>query len=73
MAIKAQVPLVPLALVGTYEVLPIHVYHISPRPMKLAIGDPIPTEGLSARDAEALTAQLFAAIAQLYAQHREMA
>ena len=72
MAIKAQVPLVPLALVGTYEVLPIHVYHISPRPMKLVIGDPIPTAGLTAREAEALTAQLFAAISGLYAEHWEM-
>src|SRR6185312_3828441 len=26
MAIRAQVPLVPLALIGTYELLPIHVY-----------------------------------------------
>ena len=69
MAIKAQVPLVPLALIGTYELLPIHVYHLTPRPLKLVIGDPIPTSGLVTGDAEALTARLFAAISALYAEH----
>jgi 1-acyl-sn-glycerol-3-phosphate acyltransferase len=32
MAIKAQVPLIPLTLIGTYELLPIHVYALYPRP-----------------------------------------
>ena len=31
MAIKAQVDVVPLALVGTYELLPMDTYHIKPR------------------------------------------
>ena len=70
MAIKAKVPLVPLALVGTYELLPIHVYHLTPRPMKLVIGHPIPTENLTTRDAEALTAQCVAAISEMYAAHQ---
>jgi 1-acyl-sn-glycerol-3-phosphate acyltransferase len=69
MAIKAQVPLVPLALIGTYELLPMHTYHITPRPMKLIIGDPIPTAGLTTKDAEALTTQLFAAITEMYQRH----
>ena len=34
MAIRAGVPLVPLALVGTYELLPIHVYALRPRPLE---------------------------------------
>jgi 1-acyl-sn-glycerol-3-phosphate acyltransferase len=69
MAIRAGVPLVPLALVGTYELLPIHTYHLSPRPLKLIVGDPIPTAHLTTRDADALTAQLYQAISSLYAQH----
>ena len=69
MAIKAQVPLIPLALIGTYELLPIHVYHLTPRPLKLVAGDPIPTIGLTTRDSDALTAQLFTAITTLYEQH----
>ncbi len=69
MAIKAQVSLVPLALVGTYELLPIHVYHLTPRPLKLVVGEPISTSGLTTRDAEALTQRLFASIASLYSEH----
>ena len=69
MAIRAQVPLVPIALIGTYELAPIHVYHLTPRPLKIVAGDPISTVGCSTRDADALTARVFAAIAELYARH----
>ncbi|HEY8997898.1 MAG TPA: lysophospholipid acyltransferase family protein, partial [Edaphobacter sp.] len=41
MAIKAGVPIVPITLVGTYELLPIHVYHLHPRPLAIVIGEPI--------------------------------
>ena len=58
MAIRAQVPLVPLTLVGTYEVLPMHVYHLAPRPLLLVIGEPISTVGRGPRDADALTNEL---------------
>jgi 1-acyl-sn-glycerol-3-phosphate acyltransferase len=72
MAIKAQVPLVPLTLVGTYELLPIHVYALRPRPLKLIVGGPIPTAGLTTRDADALTEKLFAVIHATYvAEHAE--
>ena len=66
MAIKAQVPLVPLTLIGTYELLPIHVYALRPRPLKLVVGEPISTAGLTTRDAERLTAQLRAEIHRTY-------
>jgi 1-acyl-sn-glycerol-3-phosphate acyltransferase len=66
MAIKAQVPLVPLTLVGTYELLPIHVYALRPRPLKLIIGQPLSTTGLTTRDAEALTTRLHAIIHDTY-------
>ena len=69
MAIKAQVPLVPVALVGTYELLPIHTYHLTPRPIKVVVGEPIVTAGLTTRDAEALTAQLYERITCMYAEH----
>jgi 1-acyl-sn-glycerol-3-phosphate acyltransferase len=72
MAIKAQVPLVPLTLVGTYELLPIHVYALRPRPLKMIVGGPIPTAGLTTRDADALTEKLFAVIHATYvAEHAE--
>ena len=65
MAIRAQVPLIPVALIGTYELLPMHTYHLTPRPLKVVIGEPLTTVGLTSKDAEALTAQLFSAITQL--------
>ncbi len=71
MAIKAQVPLVPVALIGTYELLPIHVYHLTPHPVKIVIGEPISTLGVPTRNAEALTAKLFAEIERLYFFHAE--
>jgi 1-acyl-sn-glycerol-3-phosphate acyltransferase len=69
MAIKAQVPLVPVALVGTYEMLPMRTYHLTPRPLRIVIGEPISTVGLTTRDADALTARLFAEITRLYSEH----
>jgi 1-acyl-sn-glycerol-3-phosphate acyltransferase len=69
MAIKAQVPLVPLTLIGTYELLPIHVYALHPRPIYIVVGDPIPTTGLNARDADALTRRLYESISATYAQY----
>jgi len=65
-AIKAQVPLVPLTLIGTYELLPIHVYALRPRPLKLIVGEPLSTAGLTGKDAEALTARLHAVIHETY-------
>ena len=70
MAIKAQTPLVPLTLIGTYELLPIHVYALRPRPLKLVVGEPISTVGMTTRDAEALTERLRAEIHRTYvAEH----
>jgi 1-acyl-sn-glycerol-3-phosphate acyltransferase len=69
MAIKAQVPLVPITLIGTYELLPIHTYHLQPRPIAIIIGDPIPTTSLTTRDADALTQRLFKTITDTYFQH----
>lgn len=69
MAIKAQVPLVPVTLIGTYELLPMHTYHLNPRPLAVIIGDPIPTTGLTTRDADALTRQLHQIITATYMQY----
>jgi 1-acyl-sn-glycerol-3-phosphate acyltransferase len=69
MAIKAGVPLVPITLVGTYELLPIHTYHLTPRPLLLIVGDPIPTTGLTTRDADTLTQRLYETITTSYLQH----
>lgn len=66
MAIKAQVPLVPLALVGTYELLPMHTYHLAPRPLLLVACEPISTTGMTTRDADSLTRRALDTIAAEY-------
>jgi 1-acyl-sn-glycerol-3-phosphate acyltransferase len=73
MALRAEVPLVPVALVGTYELLPMHVYSLRPRPLMIVVGDPISTEGLTTKDADALTERLYAEIAKMYYQYSEVA
>jgi 1-acyl-sn-glycerol-3-phosphate acyltransferase len=71
MAIRAGVPLVPVALIGTYQLLPIHCYTLRPRILKIVVGQPIPTEGLTTKDADAVTTHLYAAITALYHQHSQ--
>lgn len=68
MAIKAQVPIVPVTLVGTYELLPIHIYHLYPRPLEVVVGDPISTEGMTTRDADALTQRVREIVTATYMQ-----
>ena len=71
-AIRAQVPIVPMALIGTNKVLPMHVYHLTPSPCMLIVGDPIPTTGLTSANSDALTARLFAAISDMYYAHSDV-
>jgi len=66
LAIKAQVDVVPVALVGTYELLPMDTYHIKPRPLEMRVGEPISTIGLTLRDMETLSASVQAAMEKLY-------
>lgn len=65
-AIRARVPLVPIALIGTYELLPIHTHHFRPRAVQLVIGKPIDPTGYTIRQADELTNKLRAEIVQLY-------
>lgn len=62
LAIRAQVPLVPIALSGVYDLLPIHTRHFYPGELTLTAGEPIETKGLTLRQADELTARLRAAI-----------
>ena len=58
LAIRAQVPMVPVALIGTREVLPMHSLTFHRGRVTLRIGQPIPTEGLTTRQRGELTAAL---------------
>jgi len=66
LALKAQVDIVPVALVGTFELLPMDTYHIKCRPLEMRVGAPISTAGLTMRDLEALSAKVHKAIEELY-------
>jgi len=66
LAIKAQVDIVPVALVGTYELLPMNTYHIKCRPLEMRVGEPIPTAGLTLRDMDALSGKVQKALEDLY-------
>ena len=66
LAIKAQVDIVPVALVGTYELLPMNTYHIKCRPLEMRVGEPISTTGLTMRDMETVSARVQKAIEDLY-------
>jgi 1-acyl-sn-glycerol-3-phosphate acyltransferase len=69
MAIRAQVPIVPMALVGTYELMPMHTYHLTPRPLLLVVGEPISTADYTSKTADALTLRIRDTISDMYHQH----
>jgi 1-acyl-sn-glycerol-3-phosphate acyltransferase len=62
LAIRAKVPLVPIALSGVYDLLPIHTRHFYPGPLTMTVGEPILTDGLTARQTDELTERLRVAI-----------
>jgi 1-acyl-sn-glycerol-3-phosphate acyltransferase len=66
LALKAQVDIVPVALVGTYELLPMNTYHIKCRPLEMRVGEPISTAGMTMRDLEAVSAKVKKAMEDLY-------
>jgi 1-acyl-sn-glycerol-3-phosphate acyltransferase len=66
LAIKAQLDIVPIALVGTYELLPMNTYHIKCRPLEMRVGRPISTAGLTLEDMAALSNRVRRAMEDLY-------
>ena len=65
MALKAQVPLVPIALIGTRELLPMGSATFRSGPVRIRIGAPIPTEGLGPPARKELTRTVRARIASM--------
>jgi 1-acyl-sn-glycerol-3-phosphate acyltransferase len=64
-AITAQAPLVPVALKGTHEVLPMGSAVFRPGPVRMRIGEPIPTLGLKLPQRHTLSRQSREAIAAM--------
>jgi len=67
LAIRAQVPLVPIALSGVYDLLPIHTRHLYPGKLTLTVGVPIETRGMTLRQLDELTIRLRSSIEQMCA------
>ncbi len=64
-AIKAGVPAVPVGIVGTRQILPMDSLLVRGGDVRLRIGEPIPTAGLTIHDHRQLTEQLREAVAEL--------
>lgn len=67
-AIRAGVPVVPIGIVGTREVVPMGSFHVRPGKVCIRIGSPIPTAGLVMHDRGAFTGQLFERVSCLMEQ-----
>lgn len=67
--IRAGVPIVPMAIIGTYEILPMNSYVIRPHAIRLIVGNPIRTGGMNPREMNALASQVQQTIEDLYYTH----
>ena len=65
LAIKAQADIVPIALVDTFDLLPMNTYHIKCQPLEMRVGEPISTAGLTVQDTDAVSAKVKTAIEAL--------
>jgi 1-acyl-sn-glycerol-3-phosphate acyltransferase len=72
-AIKAGVPVVPMALIGMRELLPMGSIHLRSGRAVLRIGNPIPTAGMKISDREALNERLYAEVAALLGEPQKLA
>jgi 1-acyl-sn-glycerol-3-phosphate acyltransferase len=65
-AIKAQVPILPVAVSGTHRVIPLGLAKVFPGPLLLRVGEPIPTSGFGLEDRDELLDRVREAVIGLY-------
>jgi len=65
LAIKGGVDVIPVALVGMYELLPMNTYNIKSRPLEMRVGEPIPTSGYTLRTMDQLAARVQAQVERM--------
>ncbi len=70
LAIAAQVPIVPVYVHHTFEIMPKGAWRLRPRPIRLLVGAPISTAGLKPEDRERLRDQVRAAMVALQSKAR---
>jgi len=54
LALRSQLPILPVAIDGTYDVFSAHAKKVTPGPVTIRVGTPIPTEGLTVREKDRL-------------------
>ncbi len=64
-AMKAQAEVVPVAILGTYEGLPIGSAHLRRAPLRLVVGEPIPVAGYTRKDLGELAERTQRAVREL--------
>jgi len=64
LAIKAETPVVPVTIRGTFAALPMHSWNVRPSIVELKLHAPIPTAGMSSHSCESLAAQVREIIAR---------
>src|SRR5216110_3730450 len=68
LAIAAQVPVVPVYVGNTFEIMPKGRFFLRPRPIRLVIGEPISTAGMTVERRQELRDRVHAAILALKAR-----
>lgn len=68
LAIAAQVPLVPVYVHNTFQILPKGAWRLRRRPIRIRIGEPIPTAAMTLDDRERLQQLARAAVLELKAR-----
>jgi len=68
LAIAAQVPVVPVYVRDTFTIMPKGRFFLRPRPIRIVIGDPIATTGLTLERRQELRDRVRAAVLQLKAR-----
>ena len=64
LAIKAETPVVPISIRGTFAALPMHSWNIRPSTVELLLHPPVPTTGMTSASSAALAAQVRETIAR---------
>ena len=54
LALRSELPILPIAIDGTYDVFRAGAWKIKPGPVTIRVGTPIPTAGLTVRDKDRL-------------------
>jgi len=68
LAIAAQVPVVPVYVGHTFEIMPKGGFLLRPRPIRIVVGDPISTTGMTVERRQELRDRVYAAILALQAR-----